>query len=165
MRNPRDMLGQMMEVQLEPRCADAREIRLDQLLLVARNAPVIVIANLLNALLTVAFFGEVAPAWILGVWLMLVVMLSAAGSWLWWARRDESVWRDVDDSVIRRIVLSAALGGGLCGLFSLILFPPASLPHQVVLALIVGSTPAASLASLQSIPPARASYIVFTLAP
>ncbi len=94
------MLGQMMEVQLEPRCADAREIRLDQLLLVARNAPVIVIANLLNALLTVAFFGEVAPAWILGVWLMLVVMLSAAGSWLWWARRDESVWRDVDDSVM-----------------------------------------------------------------
>jgi signal transduction histidine kinase len=159
------MLGQMMEVQLEPRCADAREIRLDQLRLVARNAPVIVIANLLNALLTVAFFGEVAPAWILGVWLMLVVMLSAAGSWLWWARRDESVWRDVDDSVIRRIVLSAALGGGLWGLFALIVFPPASLPHQVVLALVVGSTAAASLVSLQSIPLASASYIVFSLAP
>jgi len=155
----------MTEAPLEPRRAEAQEIRLDQLRLVARNAPVIVIANLLNSLLTVAFFREVAPPWILGIWLLLVVIVSAAGCWVWWARRDESFWREVDQSVIRRIALSAALGGGLWGLFALIVFPATSLPHQVVLALVVGSTAAASLVSLQSIPLASASYILFSLAP
>ena len=165
MRDPSDMLSQMTEVPLEPPQADAREIRFDQLRLVARNVPVIIIANLLNSVLTVAFFRNVAPPWILGFWLMLVVMLSAAGSWVWWSHRDESFCREADASVIRRIVLSAALGGGLWGLFALIVFPATSLPHQVVLALVVGSTAAASLVSLQSIPLASASYILFSLAP
>ncbi len=144
---------------------DAQEIRFDQVRLLARNVPAILIANLLNSLLTVAFFGDVAPPLALGVWLMLTVVLSAVGSWMWWARRDESFWREVDASVIRRITLSAGLGGGLWGLFALIVFPPASLAHQVLLALVVGSTAAASLVSLQSIPLASAGYILLSLAP
>ena len=144
---------------------DAQEIRFDQVRLLARNVPAILIANLLNSLLTVAFFGDVAPPLVLGVWLMLTVALSAVGSWMWWARRDESFWRGIDASVIRRITLSAALGGGLWGLFALIVFPPESLSHQVLLALVVGSTAAASLVSLQSIPLASASYILLSLAP
>ncbi len=144
---------------------DLHEVRFDQVRLIARNVPVIIIANLLNSLLTVAFFGDVAPGWILGTWLMVAVGLSAAGSWLWWARRDEAFWRDIDASVIRRIALSAALGGGIWGLFALVVFPPDSLSHQVLLALVVGSTAAASLVSLQSIPLASASYILLSLAP
>ncbi|HLJ20358.1 MAG TPA: histidine kinase dimerization/phospho-acceptor domain-containing protein, partial [Stellaceae bacterium] len=151
--------------ELKPRDVDAQEIRFDQVRLLARNVPAILIANLLNSLLTVAFFGDVAPPLALGVWLMLTVALSAVGSWMWWARRDESFWRGVDASVIRRITLSAALGGGLWGLFALIVFPPDSLPHQVLLALVVGSTAAASLVSLQSIPLASASCILLSLAP
>ena len=148
-----------------PRDVDAQEIRFDQVRLLARNVPAILIANLLNSLLTVAFFGDVAPPLALGVWLMLTVALSAVGCWMWWARRDESFWRGLDASVIRRITLSAALGGGLWGLFALIVFPPDSLPHQVLLALVVGSTAAASLVSLQSIPLASASYVLLSLAP
>jgi len=149
----------------QPPSADAQEIRFDQVRLLVRNVPAILVANLLNSLLTVAFFGDVAPPLALGVWLMLTVVLSAVGSWMWWSRRDESFWREVDASVIRRITLSAALGGGLWGLFALIVFPPESLPHQVLLALVVGSTAAASLVSLQSIPLASASYILLSLAP
>jgi signal transduction histidine kinase len=149
----------------KPQCADAREVRLDQVRLIARNVPVIVIANLLNALLTVAFSGDVAPLLVLGTWLTLTVALSAVGSWMWWTHRDEAFWRDVDASVIRRITLSAALGGGLWGLFAVIVFPPESLSHQVLLALVVGSTAAASLVSLQSVPLASASYILLSLAP
>ncbi len=149
----------------KPRDVDAREIRLDQVRLLSRNVPAILIANLLNTLLTVAFFGDVAPAPVLGVWLMLTVGLSAVGSWMWWTRGDEAFWRELDASVIRRITLSAALGGGLWGLFALIVFPPDSLSHQVLLALVVGSTAAASLVSLQSIPLASGSYILLSLAP
>jgi signal transduction histidine kinase len=144
---------------------DEREIRCDQVRLLARNVPVIVVANLLNSLLTVAFFRDVAPPGILGVWLMLMVMLSAVGSWAWWGRRDERFWREVGPAVIRRITLSAALAGGLWGIFGLIVFPPDSLSHQVLLALVVGSTAAASMVSLQSIPLASASYILLSLAP
>lgn len=118
-------LGRMTQAQkLEPLRADPREIRFDQVRLLSRNVPVIIIANLLNSLLTVAFFGDVAPPWVLGVWLMLTVTLSAIGSSVWWARRDEAFWRDIDASVIRRITLCAGLGGGLWGLFALIVFPP-----------------------------------------
>ena len=159
-------LGRMTQAQkLEPLRADPREIRFDQVRLLSRNVPVIIIANLLNSLLTVAFFGDVAPPWVLGVWLMLTVTLSAIGSSVWWARRDEAFWRDIDASVIRRITLCSGLGGGLWGLFALIVFPPDSLSHQVLLALVVGSTAAASLVSLQSVPLASASYILLSLAP
>jgi len=144
---------------------DSQEIRFDQLRLLARNVPAILIANLLNSLLTVAFFSDVAPSLALGGWLMLILVLSAVGSWMWWARRDEAFWRNIEASVIRRITLCAALGGGLWGLFSLIVFPADSLSHQVLLALVVGSTAAASLVSLQSIPLASASYILLSLAP
>ncbi|HKF73993.1 MAG TPA: ATP-binding protein [Stellaceae bacterium] len=149
----------------QPRDADACEIRLDQVRLLVRNVPAILVTNLVNSLLTVAFFGAVAPPLALGVWLMLVVALSAVGFWMWWVRRDTSVWRGVDASVIRRITLSAAVGGGLWGLFALIVFPPESLAHQVLLALVVGSTAAAALVSLQSIPLASASYTLLSLAP
>src|SRR5690349_2696312 len=129
--------------QIETPHIEAAEIRLDQVRLLARNAPAILIANLL----------------------MLTVMLSGVGAWMWWARRDEAFWGVLDASIIRRITLSSALGGGLWGLFALIVFPPDSLPHQVLLALVVGSTAAASLVSLQSIPLASASYILLSLAP
>jgi signal transduction histidine kinase len=154
-----------MSKETQPREFDAQEIRFDQVRLLARNVPAILIANLLNSLLTVAFFGDVAPPLVLGTWLMLIVALSAVGSWMWWARRDDSFWRNVDASVIRRITLCAALGGGLWGLFALIVFPADSLSHQVLLALVAGSTAAASLVSLQSIPLASASYILLSLAP
>jgi signal transduction histidine kinase len=149
----------------KPREFGTQEIRFDQVRLLARNVPAILIANLLNSLMTVAFFGDVEPPLALGAWLMLIVALSAVGSWMWWARRDESFWRNVDASVIRRITLCAALGGGLWGLFALIVFPPDSLSHQVLLALVVGSMAAASLVSLQSIPLASASNILLSLAP
>jgi signal transduction histidine kinase len=166
MGNPSASSGHLTQAQRSDAPGlDVREIRFDQVRLLARNVPVIVIANLLNSLLTMAFFGDVAPPLVLGVWLMLTVVLSAVGSWMWWARRDEAFWRDIDASVIRRITLSAALGGGLWGLFALIVFPPESLSHQVLLALVVGSTAAASLVSLQSIPLASASYILLSLAP
>src|SRR5215472_4949925 len=145
----------------QPRDADACEIRLDQVRLLVRNVPAILVTNLVNSLLTVAFFGAVAPPLALGVWLMLVVALSAVGFWMWWVRRDTSVWRGVDASVIRRITLSAAVGGGLWGLFALIVFPPESLAHQVLLALVVGSTAAAALVSLQSIALSHNSYASF----
>ena len=149
----------------EPRDVYAREIRFDQVRLLARNVPAILVANLFNSLLTVAFFCGVTPPLVLCLWLMLTVALSAVGCWMWWAHCDESLWREVDASVIRRITLSAALGGGLWGLFALIVFPPESLSHQVLLALVVGSTAAASLVSLQSIPLASASYILLSIVP
>jgi len=151
--------------QIETPHIEAAEIRLDQVRLLARNAPAILIANLLNTLLTVAFFDDIAPPAVLASLLMLTVMLSGVGAWMWWARRDEAFWGVLDASIIRRITLSSALGGGLWGLFALIVFPPDSLQHQVLLALVVGSTAAASLVSLQSIPLASASYILLSLAP
>lgn len=154
-----------MSEDAKPREIDSQEIRLDQLRLLARNVPAILIANLLNSLLTVAFFGDVAPPFALGGWLMLTLALTTVGSWMWWTRRDESFWRNIDASVIRRVSLCAALGGGLWGLFALIMFPAGSLSHQVLLALVVGSTAAASLVGLQSIPLASASYILLSLAP
>ena len=149
----------------EPRDVYVREIRLDQLRLLARNVPAILVANLFNALLTVVFFRDVAPHVALGVWLMLTVALSAVSCWMWWGHRDESSWGQIDASIIRRITFSAALGGGLWGLFAVAMFPPEFFPHEVLLALIVGSTAAASLVSLQSIPLASAGYILLSLTP
>src|SRR5215813_6226551 len=109
-----------MRERQKPLDVDTREIRLDQVRLLARNLPAILAANLFNSLLTVLFFGNVAAPLVLGGWLVLTVALSVLGSWMWWTRRDESFWGEIDASVVRRITLSAALGGGLWGLFALV---------------------------------------------
>jgi signal transduction histidine kinase len=144
---------------------EQRESRIDQACLLARNFPVIIVANLVNSLLTAAFFRDVAPRWVLFAWVALTAMLAAIGGRAWWRHRAAPRPSDVAPAVIRRITLSAALGGGLWGLFALILFPADSMPHQVLLALVVGSMAAASLVSLQSIPLASASYVLLSLAP
>jgi signal transduction histidine kinase len=144
---------------------EQREYRLDQVRLLTRNIPVIIVANLVNSLLTMAFFRDVAPTWILVAWLTLSAILASIGGRGWWRHRTAPSPNDVAPSVIRRITLCAGLGGGLWGLFALILFPADSVSHQVLLALVVGSMAAASLVGLQSIPLASASYILLSLTP
>jgi len=144
---------------------EQREYRVDQVRLLARNIPVIIVANLVNSLLTMAFFRDVAPTWVLLAWLALSAVLASIGGRAWWRHRAAPSPSDIAPAVIRRITLCAGLGGGLWGLFALILFPADSMSHQVLLALVVGSMAAASLVGLQSIPLASASYILLSLAP
>ena len=145
--------------------AENQEIRIDQLTLATRNLPIVVLANLTNSLLTVAFFRDIASPALLAGWLLLMLLLGGGASLLWWRHRNRSRPAVVEPATIRALVLAAALAGALWGAFGVLLFPMGSVPHQVLLVLVVGTMAASSLVSLQATPAASASYVFCSLGP
>jgi signal transduction histidine kinase len=145
--------------------AESQEIRIDQLVLATRNLPIVVLSNLVNSLLTVAFFRDLASPALLGGWFLLMLLLGGGASLLWRRHRRRPRPAAVGPAAIRRLVLAAALGGALWGIFAALLFPAESVPHQVLLVLVVGTMAASSLVSLQSTPAASAAYVLCSLGP
>ncbi|HVM79379.1 MAG TPA: ATP-binding protein [Stellaceae bacterium] len=157
-------------VPAEPARADVaqierREIRIDQLVLIARNIPVAILANLTNSLLAIAFFHRLASPGLLGGWLALMLAFGAGASLLWWRSRDRARPQDAAPWAIHAVVLAAGAAGLLWGGFAAAIFPAHSVPHQVLLALAVGAMAATSLVSLQCLPVASATYILASLCP
>ncbi|MGE5203232.1 MAG: sensor histidine kinase [Acidobacteriota bacterium] len=145
--------------------AENQEIRIDQLVLAIRNLPIVVLANFVNSLLTVAFFRGLASPTLLGGWLLLMLVLGGGASLIWWRQRRRPRPSAVGPATIRLLVLAAALAGALWGGFGALLFPLQSVSHQVLLVLVVGTMAASSLVSLQSIPAASAVYALCGLGP
>ncbi|HYC12931.1 MAG TPA: histidine kinase dimerization/phospho-acceptor domain-containing protein, partial [Stellaceae bacterium] len=150
---------------LDPQEIERQELRIDQLDLVARNLPIAILANLTNAILTIAFFYRLSSPVLLGGWLLLMLGLGAGAALLWRRARRGPRPQAVAPSAIRNVVLAAGVAGLLWGAFAATIFPEHSLPHQVLLALAVGSIAASSLVSLQCVPAASAAYILASLCP
>jgi len=150
---------------IDPLEIERREIRIDQLGLVVRNLPIAVLANFTNAVLTIAFFHGLAAPALLGGWLALMLALCAGVGLLWRRARLRPRPQQVEVSAIRNVILASGAAGLLWGVFAAAIFPEHSLPHQVLLALAVGSIAATSLVSLQCLPAASAAYILASLCP
>jgi len=141
------------------------EIRIDQLVLIQRNLPIAILANLTNSFLTITFFHSLAAPVLLGGWLVLILSLGGGAGFLWWRSRGRPRPQDVRPWAIPAVVGAAGVAGLLWGGFAAAIFPPQSVPHQVLLALAVGTMAASSLVSLQCLPVASAAYILTSLVP
>ena len=141
------------------------ELRIEQAVLHSRHLPTIVIANLVNVTLTVAFFWDLGPRSLLTGWLLLVAIFSAYRLRIAKRYRDTLRSGQVPKSVIDSAILTS-LGSGLTwGVFSALVFPISSIPHQMLLCFVVGGMAAGALASLSSIPAAANGYILGSLVP
>jgi signal transduction histidine kinase len=145
--------------------AVAREIRIEQILLLSRHIPVIIAGNLLNCVLTTLFFWERGPRWLLVAWMAAIALFCVDRFRAWRASRRKARPADISPATIARSVWLAVVGGLLWGLVAIALFPVDSVPHQMLLVFVTGGMAAGALASLQSIPAATVAYILLSLGP
>lgn len=141
------------------------EVRVEQVLLLSRHIPAIVVGNLVNVVLTVSFFWSLGPRWLLVLWLATITAFSADR--LRSAKRNRGKPRParIAKSVIDRTIRVSIGAGLLWGIFSAAVFPPDSVPHQLLLCFVVGGMAAGALASLGSIPAAANGYVAASLLP
>ncbi len=143
----------------------ADELRVEQVLLLWRHIPTIVLGNIVNCLLTAAFFWSLGPQWLLASWVILVLVFSMNRLRAWHRRRGQSRPTRIPPRVVDKAVRISIGAGSLWGLVSALLFPSASLPHQLLLCFVAGGMAAGGLASLGAIPAAANGYVLGCLAP
>jgi len=143
----------------------ADEIRIEQVRLVVKNIPTIVIANLVNALLTVAFFWNLGPRRLLLASLVVFAILSADRIRAWGRFRSKPRPSRMPARAVKRTIVISTCAGLLWGLFSALIFPAESLPHQMLLCFVGGGMATGALAGLGAIRAATRGYIVACLTP
>jgi signal transduction histidine kinase len=142
-----------------------RELRVEQVVAVGRQIPLIVAGNLVNATITVAFFWNVASHALLLGWIALLLGFSADRLRVWRAFRSKPRPASASPASIRRMVIFSLLAAGLWSGMTMLLFGAADLPHELLLAFVNGGMAAGALPMLVSVPAAYAAYLLMLLTP
>jgi diguanylate cyclase (GGDEF)-like protein len=117
-----------------------------------RQLPISLIVNLVNGLIVVAVLWDAASAPVLLIWLLLLVAVTATRFLTMRAfrkaspdaRRDHPAWT-------RYFVAGACASGVVWGAAGVLLFHPASFPHQVFLTFVLGGMIAGAVPLLSAV--------------
>jgi len=141
------------------------EIRVRQVLHLAKQVPVHAAGNLGNALATAWVFWDRLPHGAILAWLGVFAAFAAIQLHRWWRRRGRPVPRRIGRRVLIRATAWAFFAGLLWGAAATYAFPSDSLPHQLFLAFVIGGVAAGSVASMAMQPIACLAFLLPALAP
>ena len=142
-----------------------REIRIEQVVAVGRQIPLIVAGNLVNASIISAFFWGVAPRGLLLGWMALLIGFSGDRLRVWRALRSKPRPTDVSPRTARRMIVFSLLAAALWSGMTMLLFGLGDVPHELLLAFVNGGMAAGALPMLVCVPAAYAGYLLMLLAP
>lgn len=141
--------------------AVAPSFRAKQLRAVLRMTPWTMLANLLNAVLVGVTFWDSANQWLLSGWMLLIVLAAIQG--IRNSRRPERP--TASPRTLRRATQQAALLALLWGGLTVLLFPAAQPPQQLLLATLITGMMSAGGFALATVPMAGTAWVmILTLA-
>jgi signal transduction histidine kinase len=145
--------------------ATAREVRIEQILLVSRNLPIILVGNIVNAGLLAIALGEAVPFEVLVAW-WGAIALSSVNRLLGW-RRHRHLPRptEIGQAVVDRAALWSTLFGLWWGGFGALFYPAGNEPLEMVGAFVYAGMAAGAVATLSAIPKAAFGFIAGALLP
>ncbi len=123
------------------------------------------VASIINAAILCLLLAAVQPAAVLGAWFGLILLVNLPRYWLLKGYRRVA---DLDHQArdwARRIITSNLASGMAWGLGAYVLFPGASLPHQVFLAFIIAGMTAGAVPLYSALRGAYAAYMLPVLLP
>ncbi|HLG88822.1 MAG TPA: hypothetical protein VKZ79_16665, partial [Alphaproteobacteria bacterium] len=82
----------------------ADELRVEQVLLLWRHIPTIVLGNIVNCLLTTGFFWSLGPRWLLVSWTVLILVFSVNRLRAWHRRRGQPRPKRIPPRIIDKAV-------------------------------------------------------------
>jgi len=142
---------------------DSTEMRARHLQTVNRVSPLMLVANLVNALLVTVAHAELAPLAVRVGWVGLMALVCAVGLRAWWRRRHHHSVR-ASVRAVRRQVLAAVVLSALWGGIAVAWYPLGDTDQRVLLACLVVGMMCGGAFALAAVPQAALAYIgVFTL--
>ncbi len=158
---PRPVYNYLRRQNLRWRSPAHRTLRREQVQLAYKAQPSLVIVNIAHATLLLGTFWVWVDRLPMLLWYGLVVGASLIQLWVWRRRRKSGKPLVVThEGQYRKSIFRAAFYGLLWGTGGLILFVPDSFPHQMFLALILGSMATGVSTTLAALPAVRNTYIV-----
>ena len=137
----------------------------EQVRLLYRNAPLGLIATLINSAVLVFILRSVVPHWILATWFVCILLVSIARLvQLSWFRRVPSESSDVGHWGTW-FVIGLALSGIIWGSAGIVLYPVESTIHQEFLAFVLGGMAIGAGGAFSVVMPAFIAYTLPSLAP
>ena len=143
----------------------SRQVAAEQVALLYRQAPASLFAVLINAsIITYTLWSLIAPPVLLG-WFSCNLVLTAIRVVL--IHRYHRTTGPADQAALwqRWFLIGSGLSGLLWGAASLLLFPNASLPHQVFLVFMIGGMAGGSIVSLSAVFPGCVSFALPAMLP
>ncbi len=141
------------------------QLRVHQVLNLAKQTPIHAAGNLFNAALTGWVFWDRLPHGAIMSWLAVFGLFTAIQLRRWWQRRHWPTPQRVSRRALVKATRWALLAGSLWGGAVIFAFPPESLALQLFLAFVVGGVSAGAVTSMSMQPIACLAYIVPALAP
>jgi signal transduction histidine kinase len=135
------------------------EVRVRQVVDLARQTPFHAIANLGNGILLAGvFWGRLSHAAIV-VWLGLFAVFTVLGLYRWWRKRRWPVPARVSRGALRRTTLWALIAGLLWAAAVIYAFPRDDMSLELVILFLVGGLGSGAVASMPSQPVACVGYM------
>ncbi len=131
-----------------------------------RQLPISLVVNLVNGLILIVVLWEAAETLSLLVWLLLIIVITAARFFSLRAFRDAARGAQFNQDTWRRyFVIGACAAGLVWGAAGVFLFPPDSFPHQVFLAFVLGGMVAGAIPLLSSVKHAYPCFAIPVVLP
>jgi PAS domain S-box-containing protein len=135
----------------------APAFRAKQLRAVLRMTPLTMLANLLNAALIGVNFWDLSNHWLLSAWMAMVAFAAIQGIRARWRKPSRPT---ASRKALRRATVHAALLALLWGLLTASLFPDASGPQQLLLAVMLSGMMSAGGLALATLPLAGTAWVL-----
>lgn len=131
-----------------------------------RQLPISLAVSLVNGLvLTIVLWGAIAAPVLLG-WLLVLVTVTAARFMLWHAFKKNQRDGQLDHDFWKRyFVIGTCAAGLVWGASGVFLFHPASFPHQVFLAFVLGGMVAGAIPLMSSVHRAYGCFAILVVLP
>jgi signal transduction histidine kinase len=135
------------------------EVRVRQIVDLAKQTPVHAVANVGNGILLASVFWGRLSHWAIAVWLGLFVAFSGLGLYRWWRKRRWAAPARVSRGALRRTTVSAFVAGMLWAVAVIYAFPRGDMNLQLVILFLVGGLGSGAVGSMPSQPVACAAFM------
>lgn len=139
---------------------EGAQLRVQQMAVIARRTPVILLAVACNAVLAAAVIAIPENREVAVVWAAIVVAMCLWGLVHWRRHRRKTVPSAVSRRGPRRLAVSATVQGLIWGVGSALLLPTTAMTEQIVLIMITGGMVSAGAMILATVPAASMGYVV-----
>ena len=136
------------------------EVRVRQIVDLARQTPFHAVANVGNGILLASMFWERLPHLVIAAWLGLFAVFSGLGLYRWWRKRRWPAPSRVSRAAIRRTTLFAFAAGLLWAVAMVYAFPREDISLQMVILFLAGGLGSGAVGTMPSQPVACAAFMV-----
>jgi signal transduction histidine kinase len=148
----------------EGRMLKTFDVRCEQVSLVIRQLPLVLLANVVNSIVTAGVLAAVVPVAEVALWSGLLVGLSAFRFYHLRVRETEPLFSGDHSQWTLRLAIASGISGCLWGI-GLVLLLPDSLPHRLFVTFVLGGMAAGSVATLSPLLPVVTAFLLPCMLP